>query len=173
MAQIKLPIPPPFEALIERFGRELMRYLLRAAGDREDAADLFQETFLRAYRAYPRLDHSRDLRPWLYAIATNLCRNRARNSARRAAVIVPAHDGADAFGPREGAHQGRGSDSADALALHLRRLVARLPDKQRRALLMRYFAGLEYAEIAGALACSEQSARANVCQAMKKLKAAW
>jgi RNA polymerase sigma-70 factor, ECF subfamily len=63
--------------------------LLRVLGDREDAADMFQETWLRAYRAYPRLDSERGVHPWLYAIATNLCRNRARDSARRARVVVP------------------------------------------------------------------------------------
>jgi RNA polymerase sigma factor (sigma-70 family) len=172
MARIKLPMPAPFEELIERHGRELMRYLVRATGDREDAADLFQETFVRAYRAYPRLDPSRDARVWLYAIATNLCRNRARATARRAAVFAATPDGAGGSTPAETLAQQTRAD-ATGPKLDLRRLVARLPDKQRRALLMRYFGGLEYAEIADALDCSEQSARANVSQAMKKLRAAW
>jgi DNA-directed RNA polymerase specialized sigma24 family protein len=48
MAQHKLHIPRPFEEIIQRHEREIMRYLLRVSGDREDAADLFQETWLRA-----------------------------------------------------------------------------------------------------------------------------
>jgi RNA polymerase sigma-70 factor (ECF subfamily) len=84
MTHEKLPIPPLFEELLQRHEREIMRYLLRVSGDRDEAADLFQETWLRAYRAYPRLHPESDVRPWLYAIATNLCRNRARNGARRA-----------------------------------------------------------------------------------------
>jgi len=75
-------LPPPFEELMHRHEREIMRYLLRVTGHREDAADLFQETFIRAYRAYPRLNSNGDVRPWLYTIATNLCRNRARDTAR-------------------------------------------------------------------------------------------
>jgi RNA polymerase sigma-70 factor, ECF subfamily len=82
MAQHKLHVPLPFEEIMQRHEREIMRYLLRVSGDREDAADLFQETWLRAYRAYPRLDSESGVRPWLYAIATNLCRNRARGRVR-------------------------------------------------------------------------------------------
>src|SRR5919109_462395 len=78
----------PFEELMRRHEREIMRYLLRVSGNREDAADLFQETWLRAYRAYPRLNPESEARPWLYAIATNLCRNRARDRARHAQVVV-------------------------------------------------------------------------------------
>ncbi len=74
---------------MQRHEREIMRYLLRMSGNRADAADLFQETWLRAYRAYPRLEPESGVRPWLYSIAVNLLRNRARDGARRAKVIVP------------------------------------------------------------------------------------
>jgi len=56
MTHPKLQLPLPFEQIMRRHEREIMRYLLRASGDRDDAADLFQETWLRAYRAYPRLE---------------------------------------------------------------------------------------------------------------------
>ncbi len=52
-------------------------------------------------------------------------------------------------------------------------MIADLPTKQREAVQLRYLAGLDYAEIASAIGCSEESARANVSQAMKKLKAMW
>jgi RNA polymerase sigma-70 factor (ECF subfamily) len=123
-----LELPPPFEEALRRHDREIMRYLLRTTGDREDALDLFQETWLRAYRAYPQLDSAAGLRPWLFRIATNLCLNRTRDRARRS--------------------------------------------KQRQALVMRKFGGLDYGEIASALGCSAEAARADVYQAMKKLKAA-
>ena len=93
MTHPKLQLPLPFEQIMRRHEREIMRYLLRASGDREDAADLFQETWLRAYRAYPRLEPDSEVRPWLYAIAVNLCRNRARDGARRTAVIVADDEG--------------------------------------------------------------------------------
>ena len=65
MAQYKLQLPLPFEEIVQRHEREIMRYLLRVSGNREDAADLFQETWLRAYRAYPGLKPESNPRPWL------------------------------------------------------------------------------------------------------------
>ncbi len=88
MANPGLNLPPPFEAAIEPYERELMRFMIRMTGDRDDAMDLFQEMCLRAYQAYPRLTDFERIRAWLYRIAINLCRNRARDNARRARVIV-------------------------------------------------------------------------------------
>ncbi len=64
-----------------------MRFLVRSTGDRDDAMDLFQETWLRAYRAYPTLQSEDGLRPWIFRIASNLCRNRARDRMRRGRVF--------------------------------------------------------------------------------------
>ena len=169
MGREQLHLPPPFEELMRRHEQEIMRFLLRATGDREDAGDLFQETWLRAYRAYPRLAPDADARPWLYAIAANLWRNRARDRARRARVIVaqmPEHSRRREQNRRRAAHENDGY-----AAIHLRQLISALPRKQREALYLRYFAGLDYAEIGAAMQCSAQAARANVSQAARKLKA--
>ena len=128
---------------MRRHEREIMRYLLRVSGDREDAADLFQETWLRAYRAYPRLEPDSEVRPWLYAIAVNLCRNRARDGARRAAVIV-ADDGANPAADRLGKTHRSPNENDGYAAVRLRELMSALPAKQRDALQLRYFAGLDY-----------------------------
>ena len=172
MAQHKLHVPLRFEEIMQRHEREIMRYLLRVLGDREDAADLFQETWLRAYRAYPRLDSESGVRPWLYAIATNLCRNRARDSARRARVVVPDKEELPAAETIGKDHRFDHENEGYA-AVHMRELISDLPTKQQQALHLRYFAGLGYGAIASALGCSEDSARANVSQAIRKLKARW
>ena len=169
MARDKLPLPLPFEQIMRRHEREIMRYLLRLSGNRDDAADLFQETWLRAYRAYPRLEHERDVRPWLYAIAVNLCRNRARDGVRRQRVIVTVDK--EKLPVAVSNEDYRSISENDGYAfIHLRELMSALPAKQREALQLRYFAGLDYAAIAAAMGCSQQTARANVFQAMKKLK---
>lgn len=146
--------------------RDLMRFLMRSTGDREDSLDLFQETWLRAYRAYTKLRSEDGLRPWVFSIAANLCRNRSRDRARRARVI--ANDGRD---PEVAAEFVSASirDSPEA-SINLRRALRSLPGKQGQAFLMRKFAGFEYHEIALALDCSAESARASVYQALKKLK---
>ncbi len=157
----EIKIPVSFEEALRRHEREIMRFLLRTTRDREDALDLFQETWLRAYRAYPRLDPDASLRPWLFRIASNLCRNRIRDLARRGRVFADG-DYPDHERPRD-ADGGTGG-------FDLRRAIAALPARQGQAFAMRKFVGLEYREIAEALGCSEDSVRANVYQAVKKLK---
>ena len=155
-------LPPPFDEAVQRHERELMRFLLRMTRDHDDALDLFQETWLRAYRAWPKLESAAGLRPWLYRIATNLCLNRARDRMRRSRVIGDEElEPARAPASSNGAHEG---------VIHLKAAISRLPHQQREALVMRKFGGLEYAEIATALGCSSESARASVYQALKKLK---
>ena len=172
MAQPKLPLPLPFEEIMQRHQREIMRYLLRLSSNPEDAADLYQETWLRAYRAYPRLEPADSVRPWLYTIASNLWRNRARNSARYSRVLVPDEKELSAADLIAKDHR-LDHENEGYAAVHLRELIAALPDKQKQALHLRYFAGFSYAEIAKAIDCSEESARANVSQAMGKLKKRW
>lgn len=151
---------------MRRHDREIMRFLVRMTRDREDALDLFQETFLRAYRAYPGLDSEAGLRPWLFKIAANLCRNRARDRARHSRVIAPNADAdsLDGIAPSHPNHTGPDG------ALDLRRAIAGLPGKQGQAFVMRKIVGLDYSEIGAALGCSEESARAGVYQALRKLK---
>ena len=166
MPTFSLKLPPPFEEAVKSMEREIMRFLVRSTGDRDDAMDLFQETWLRAYRAYPTLQSEDGLRPWIYRIASNLCRNRARDRMRRGRVIASeSAEGAD-LAHCASNHLNGGPEGA----LHLKRSIARLPGKQGQALMMRKFAGLEYGEIATALKCSADSARASVYQALKKLK---
>jgi RNA polymerase sigma-70 factor (ECF subfamily) len=157
---------------MKRHEREIMRYLLRVSGDRDDAADLFQETWLRAYRAYPRLEPQSEVRPWLYAIATNLCRNRFRDRVRWAGMVVQDKQelsAADMIGKNHRFdHENEGYAT-----IHVRELISDLPTRQREALHLRYFAGLDYGEIATAMDCTEDNARANVSQAVKKIKAKW
>ena len=164
--EARLRIPPPFEDAVRDHEREIMRYVLRITGHRDDALDLFQETWLRAYRAYPSLKSAEGLRPWLFRIATNLCRNHARNNSRRARVVASGDCDIEAL-----AGVATGRESLDG-AMHIRKMVARLPHKQRLALMMRKFGGLDYSEIGAALECSAESARAGVYQALKKLGAA-
>jgi RNA polymerase sigma-70 factor (ECF subfamily) len=166
MPAFNLKLPPPFEDAVKSMEREIMRFLMRSTGDRDDAMDLFQETWLRAYRAYPTLRSEDGLRPWIFRIASNLCRNRARDRMRRGRVI--SHESTDCESvERHAPHHLNGGPEG---ALHLKRSIARLPGKQGQALMMRKFAGFEYAEIGAALNCSADSARASVYQALKKLR---
>ena len=144
MAPKKLQIPLPFEQIMQRHEREIHALSAARVGQSAtDAADLFQETWLRAYRAYPRLEPESEVRPWLYAIAVNLCRNRARDGARRGRVIVAVEEKNPAA-ERSGQVHHRFRENDGYAAVRMRELIASLPPKQREALHLRCFAGLDY-----------------------------
>jgi len=162
-------LPVPFDEIMRRHERELLRYLLRVTANREDALDLFQETWLRAYRAYPRLRPESRLRPWLYAIAVNLSRNRARDGVRRARVLAANRkDHVVADGIDGG--DGRSCGNDGYATVRVGEVISSLSRRQREAVRLRYISGLGYEEIAEMMHCSEENARANVSQAVKKLK---
>src|SRR5262249_32896034 len=151
--------------LAERHRPELLAYLVRFLGDEQDAQDVCQETFLRAQGAFARLRPDSNARAWLYRIATrsalNVVRRRSRMIARRADVDP---DGLPALAATSGERRVQVVAVATA--------VGGLPPRQRAALMLRQFHGLAYAEIAATLGGNEAAARANVYQAIKKLRAA-
>jgi RNA polymerase sigma factor (sigma-70 family) len=161
----RMPTSIPFEDLVDRYSGEIFGYLWRFFRGRPEAEDCLQETFLRAFRAYPRTPSLGNPRAWLYRIATNTARShwarRARHQARTADLdprlpssTSPVIDQVD--------HRQRLRAVAEA--------VEKLPPQQRSALLMRKYQELDYAAIAQALECSEAAARANVYQALKRLR---
>jgi RNA polymerase sigma-70 factor (ECF subfamily) len=164
MAHPDLKLPPPFDELLRLHEHEIMRLCLRLTADRQDALDLFQDIWLRAYRAYPRLSAAPNARAWLFTIATNRDRNRRRDRMRRDRIFAPEPIGD---------HRAAAANDPAALATHLRRSIERLPDHQRRAFVMRKLGGLNYEEIGTALDCSPAAARAHVFVALKKIKAGW
>jgi RNA polymerase sigma factor (sigma-70 family) len=149
--------PPPFEEFLEANRTAVYRFLLASAGP--DADDCFQETFLSALRAYPRLRDGSNLRAWALAIATRKVIDAARARAKRP---VPAEDVGEAASPPDPAPV----DANDPLWRALRSL----PPRQRAAVAHRFVLDLSYAEIAAALDSSEEAARANVYQGLKKLR---
>ncbi|TME29590.1 MAG: sigma-70 family RNA polymerase sigma factor [Chloroflexi bacterium] len=148
--------PVTFGDLLERHEREIFAYALRLTGNRADADDIFQETFLAAFRAWPP-PRSGNERAWLYRIATNKCVDRARKTKR----LVPLAD------LRLAAPERDGVTIADLAAA-----VRTLPPGQRAAFVLRKVEGRAYGEIAAVLECSEDAARSRVAEAMKKLKEA-
>ena len=149
--------------LAERHRPELLAYLVRFLGDEHDAQDVCQETFLRAQRAFARLRPDSNSRAWLYRIATrsalNTLRRRSRMVARRVDIDL---DGLPARIAASGEQR--------ILLAAVTTAVGGLPPRQRAALMLRQFHGLAYAEIAATLGGNEAAARANVYQAIKKLR---
>jgi len=162
-------VVPPFEILITEHEVELYRYLRRLVPSADDAADLHQETFLRAFRAYPRLAAGANVRAWLYRIAGNL----ARDAYRRRAVRL-----ATGTGPLDLkvhiTHDPMQDPGARAAAAETRRAVRdallELTARQRVAVIRRVLEGDEYADVADALGCTETTARQHVSQGLRRLR---
>lgn len=147
---------PPFQHLLDAHAADLHRFCLAQAGP-DHGPDCFQETVISALRAYPSLRDARSLRGWLFTIAHHKVIDHQRSAARRAVPVPSVPDVPVEIVPA--------GDVDDVWAR-----VALLPEKQRRAIALRYLADLPYAEIAVALSCSEAAARQNVRAGLARLR---
>ncbi len=148
---------PPFQELLDSHARDVHRFLVAAVG-RESAEDCYQETWLAALRAYPRLRDAANLRGWLLTIAHRKAIDHARRRARAplSAAELPEPGVLDPGIERAG----------ETLWAALREL----PPKQRLALTLRYALDEDYATLAGTMGISEAAARRNVHEGLKRLR---
>ncbi len=160
-----MPKKVRFAKLLESYEREIYRFTFRMTGSPEDAEDLLQDTFLRAFKAFPRLPAEANHRAWLYRIAHRQALNLFRSQRVRAArplgeadAVVETHRSPESL--TETRH----------LARALRSLIRSLTPRQRSALLLKKYEGLSYAEVSEVLGCNQENARAQVYQAMKKIR---
>jgi RNA polymerase sigma-70 factor (ECF subfamily) len=158
--------PEAFETVMSSHHGEIYRYLQRVLGRADDADDLSQETFLRAYRAYRALPGDANVRAWLFSIATNLTKNHFRSETRRRLAYSEVRASARvAVDPAPEAEL----VSRETGAL-VEGVVQSLPLKQRLAFTQRKIHGLDYEAIGQSLGCTAESARANVFQAVRKIR---
>jgi RNA polymerase sigma factor (sigma-70 family) len=143
---------PPFQILLERHSDEVWR-ALRAMVGVQAAEDCFQETFLAALRAYPRLRPDSTPRAWLLAIAHNKAIDHLRRNARQQTAEVEAA-GEDPPTPDEA----------------IWRAVAELAPRQRAAVALRYIGDLSHREIAEAIGCSEEASRRSLHDGLETLR---
>jgi len=142
---------PPFEAFYESHKAEVFRFLVHKVGH-DRAEDAFQETFLRALRAYRRLEHGEHLRAWALTIASNIVRDGARRDRPQGAMPeLVTEDGRPAYE-------------------ELAPLTDVLPPKERAAVVLRYGYDLDYAEIGAALGSTESAARQAASAGVRRLR---
>jgi RNA polymerase sigma factor (sigma-70 family) len=149
---------PPFQAVLDEHRDDVYRFLVASVGPTE-ADDCFQETFIAALRAYPRLRDASTLRSWVLTIAHNKAIDAHRARKRRA---VPVENVAErpAPVPADGEPE-------------LWESVRSLPSRQRASILHRYVNDLPYADIGRIVGCSEAAARQNVRAGLASLRGAW
>lgn len=142
--------------------------VLQFTRNTHDAQDVTQDTFVRAYRALdgygPERIRDLDLRPWMWTIALNLCRNRARSKKRRPEVTGIEMDGPAIDDPSAEALEATGLEA-------WRARLARLAGPQRTAVVLHHVVGLPYAEIAAITGRNESTSRSDVRRGIAALRA--
>jgi RNA polymerase sigma factor (sigma-70 family) len=151
---------PPFQTLLDSYGSDVHRLLTASVGA-HDADDCYQETWIAALRAYPRLEHGENLRGWLLTIASRKAIDFARARGRAPLPVGEAiEDAASSAAPA--------TDFRDDEELWA--AVRRLPPKQRTAVALRYALDADYALIAQTMSVSQEAARRSVHEGLKRLR---
>jgi RNA polymerase sigma-70 factor (ECF subfamily) len=153
-----------FAPIVERHQRHVYRLCFRFVGNHEDASDLTQDVFIRAYRGLKNFKGQSSLGTWLYRIGVNVCLNRVSSKAPRP----------EPLGDRE--HLDTRLEHADAALLRgeraaaVRAAIAKLPRKQRATLILRVYHDLRHEEIARILGGSVGAVKANFFHALANLR---
>jgi RNA polymerase sigma-70 factor, ECF subfamily len=160
-----------FNQLIRRWEKPIYALAYRTIGREDDARDVVQETFLRAFRGLGGFRGQAKFSSWLYRIALNLCRDWMRRQRRAPVVLTP--DGVDLV---ELAGEGEGAERADDMVARqdLRLAVARamraLPEEQRAAIVLKEYHDLTFQEIADLLGCPLSTVKTRLYQGLTVLR---
>src|SRR5882757_11087414 len=160
-----------FNQLILRWERPIYALAYRTIGREEDARDVCQETFLRAFRALPAFRGQAKFSSWLYRIALNLCRDWIRRERR--APIVQTPEDVDLI---ELAAAAEPSESIEDLVARkdltrlVERAMANLPEEQRMAIVLKEYHGLTFQEIAELVGCPLSTVKTRLYQGLTVLR---
>ena len=153
-----------FDVVVARHRRQVYQLCYRYVGNHEDAADLAQDAFIRAFKGLKGFKGESSLATWLYRIAVNVCLNRLALKTPKNEPLGPA-DRVDVRAERPDAALLR-----DERAAEVRAAIRQLPPKQRATLVLRIYHDLPHEEIAGILGSSVGAAKANLFHALANLK---
>jgi len=156
-----------FDIIVARHRRAVYQLCYRFVGSHEDASDLSQDVFLRAYRGLRSFRRQSTLGTWLYRIGVNVCLNRvsAKDTLRKLTEPIDEQQFVDVRAELP-------SDRmlSDERAARVRAAIARLPRKQRATLILRTYHDMSHQEIADVLGSSVGAVKANFCHALGNLK---
>ena len=162
--------------LMDRHGERLFHYLIRSLQNEDEAADLAQETFVRVYQNCAKFDTRQKFSTWLYAIASNLVRDRYRWRKRHPQVSLDAENEATGNDFRESLPDQKPSPSetiqVEERAEVVRRAIAALPDELRIPLILAEYEDRSQAEIGEILGCTAKAVETRIYRARHQLRAA-
>jgi RNA polymerase sigma-70 factor, ECF subfamily len=156
--------PGAFDLIVERHRRTVYQLCYRFVGNHEDASDLSQDVFLRAFRGLRNFKGQSSLGTWLYRIGVNVCLNRI-SAKTPVNEPIEKHQYIDDNAESPSDRMLRGER-----ALQVRAAITRLPRKQRAALILRMYHDMSHQEIADTLGSSVGAVKANVFHALQNLK---
>ena len=154
-----------FDVIVERHRRTVYQVCYRFVGNHEDASDLSQEAFVRAWRGLKNFKGESQLSTWLYRIAVNVCLNRVSAKALPTEPIVSAEQFEDTR-----TESARGTLLREERAAAVRKAIAGLPKKQRATLILRAYHEMSHQQIADILGSSVGAVKANFFHALANLK---
>jgi RNA polymerase sigma-70 factor, ECF subfamily len=173
MARLNAGHDPALNALMDRHGQRLFHYLVRQLSNETDAADLAQEAFVRVYHHRARFDPEQRFSTWLYAIATNLLRDRFRWHQRHPQVSLDAEreEGASILDTLPDAAASASEQmAAEERANEVRAAVESLPEELRTPLILSEYEGLSHAEIGAVLSCTPKAVETRLYRARNHLR---
>jgi RNA polymerase sigma-70 factor (ECF subfamily) len=160
-----------FNQLILRWERPIYALAYRTIGREEDARDVCQETFLRAFRALPGFRGQSKFSSWLYRIALNLCHDWLRRERRTPLVQAPEDVDLDELAANAGPSESiEDLVARKSLGRLVERAVAQLPPEQRTALILKEYHGLTFHEIADLVGCPLSTVKTRVYQGLLVLR---
>jgi RNA polymerase sigma-70 factor (ECF subfamily) len=180
MLDVKSGDDSSFELLLRKYRTPVVNFLYRMVRDAAAAEDLAQEVFLRVYRARGQYLPTAKFTTWMFRIATNLALNALRDGRYRQQEISIDHSAFDRSGDGESEQPAlEVADRRASIELELirrdraeviRRAVEALPEKQRAAVLLHKYQGMDYDEISGVLGCSESALKSLLFRAYETLR---
>lgn len=169
-----------FGVLLRRYEGELYGYLRRYLGDANLAEDVFQNTFLQVFKKIGKYDPARPVKPWLYAIATNQAIDALRRSSRfQALSLDQEREEAESDTPQLlSLLEARGAGPLETAQGEERRLlvragVDRLPEFLRQVVVLAYYQGLKYSDIADIMGIPVGTVKSRLHAALGRLQEAW
>jgi len=164
-----------FDVLVRRYDRSVLRLVLHVVRSADDAPDVFQEIFLKVYRALPRFNFKASFYTWLHRVAVNACLDHLRRQQARPEVQAPAsdEDGSEYF--HEVVDERPGLNPEQALRAQeirgrIEAALARLNPRERVVFQLRHYQGLKLGVIGALLGSSEETAKNCLFRATQKLR---
>jgi RNA polymerase sigma-70 factor (ECF subfamily) len=150
-----------FEMLYRTYNREIFNYALKVLGNRDLAEDVLEETFIKLFQS--NLRESGKLKNWLYRVATNLSYKCMRRRRRELT-------GSEAYLERA---PGERHDERILARIHIQRKLMKIPEKQRMVIVLKFYQGLKYSEIADVLGCPLGTVKTRMHDGLKRLRRAF